>query len=273
MRWLLVVPLLTLLACVSPLKALQHEEPLAFEGARFTLKSDGFHEADAKTIARAIERAQPELARWGALDAPVTVYVVPTHDALTSAVGRSWDWLRAWSQYDNVIFQAPSTWASRPEQVNELVLHELTHCLLFQRSADAQTWETRRIPLWFREGMAVYTARQAHLYPSLEDTSRFLEQGGPDPFVDGETLSRERSAEVYGVALHAFTFLVDGAGDESVRAVMREMRSGKSFDEAFQAAMSRPVDAFVAEFRLWLKRRSFRKMHKTVPDAQVPDPA
>src|SRR6185295_2154512 len=52
-----------------------------------------------------------------------------------------------------------------PADVDELMLHELTHCVMYQRSASAADWSRKRIPLWFREGMASVTASQSYRWP------------------------------------------------------------------------------------------------------------
>ena len=61
-----------------------------------------------------------------------------------------------------------------PGQVAELLTHELTHCLMYQRSATADSWPYKGIPLWFREGMASVTAHQGYRRPHDEDIARYL---------------------------------------------------------------------------------------------------
>lgn len=258
MRWCW---LLFLWSCAGPLAGLKVETPLALESQRFLLRS---HESappgDTKRISVAIEKATPGLARWGGLTEPVTVHVVKSHDDLEAAVRRSgFAWLRAWGRYDDVIFQTPSTWTTQDELVNQLVLHELTHCLLFQRSGTRETWYLKSIPLWFREGMAVVTAGQAALYPSLEDSALWLERN-PDlnAFRDGEALSETQSAQVYGLALHAFRLLVHKHGDEKIRALMKTMQDGAHFAAAFAAVFGQNVEEFQRYFESYLKARTFR---------------
>ena len=108
---------------------------IELDAQRIILRSDEKGPADAQKISGAIAKAGPGLARWGGLKEPVTVYVVSTHDDLETAVRRhGYGWLRAWGRYDDVIFQAPSTWTTKDEVVEQLVLHELTHCLSARKS-------------------------------------------------------------------------------------------------------------------------------------------
>ncbi|MFT3708110.1 MAG: hypothetical protein QM817_10685 [Archangium sp.] len=253
--------------CVSPLTRLKVEKPLALEGAQFVLKSDGKSDRDVARIEQALQRVPSMLERWGTISAPVTVYVVPLHEDLEAAVGRpGFGWLRAWAHFDDVIFQAPSTWTTSQEVVDELVVHEVTHCLLFQASGDSTTWLSRHIPLWFREGMAIVTAHQQRRYPSLEDTARWLESN-PDlnPFEDGERLSKRNSAEVYGVGVHAFELLEEKVGAAKIRELMAAMHGGEDFEGAFAKALGTTLDAFLREFRAFLKARQFRDTHQSVP--------
>jgi len=123
---------------------------------RYELRSDGQHPADAARIEAAVKAAHEGLAKWGGVPEPVTIYLVGTHRDLERAVGLSgYDWLRAWTRRDNIIFQAPSTWDASDEALNQLMLHELTHSILFQRSGGATSWLIKNIPLWFREGQGI----------------------------------------------------------------------------------------------------------------------
>lgn len=278
------LPLLVLVVtgCVSPLQNLVTSQAVVAERARFDLRSDGRQPDDVKKVERALVEAAPRLAAWGGLVAPVTVYVVPDHDELERAVRRfGYDWLRAWARYDDVIFQSPGTWGARQEEVNELVLHELTHCVLFQRAGTPGDWHRRGIPLWFREGMAVWTARQARLYPSHEDVATWLER---DPwrnvFRDGEALSVDFYGQVYGYSLHAFSFLLKRFGEAHVLELLQEMQRGARFDEAFATALGLTTRQFQRDFENYLKLRAFRSSGRVLrrqvdpgAEAELPRPA
>jgi hypothetical protein len=220
-------------------------------------------EREVPGLRRAVDAALPRLERWGTLSEPLTVLVLPDHDSLEDAVRqRGLGWLRAWGRYAEVFIQAPSTWGlagASPTQLNELLLHELTHSLMYQLSADRFGWSRKRIPLWFREGMASYTAEQTYRWGSLEELARYLERHpDADPLRKPEELYRDESNLVYGVAHHAFTFLVRRYGEEAVRGVMSEMKGGADFPEAFEAAIGLTPDAFVRDFTHYVRWRGFR---------------
>jgi peptidase MA superfamily protein len=247
---------------------------LAGPSGQFLIEYAPADAQDAARVQQAVEQALPRLARWGALREPVTVKVLPDHEALENTVRqRDMDWLRAWSRYDDVFVQAPSTWgvagATQP-QINELLLHELTHSLMYQLASDRLGWSRKQIPLWFREGMASYTAEQSYRWVSLEEIARHFERvPGSDPVRSPGDLYRDDSNLIYGVAHHAFTFLVRRYGEDAVRALLDEMRRGKNFPEAFQSTIGVPPDTFVSDFTRYVRWRGFRS-GRAMPRASEP---
>ncbi len=275
MKWF--ISLLLVSGCAGPLGALRVATPLTIGDQAFTLRSTSKTSVDTRRIEAALAKATPGLKRWGGLKAPVTVYIVDTHDDLETAVRRhGFTWLRAWGRYDDVIFQAPSTWTTKEEFVEQLVLHELTHCLLFQRAGTRDTWYLKDIPLWFREGMAISTAGQSKLYPSLEDSARWLQKNPAlNAFRDGEELSEAQSTEVYGLALHGFEFLMRRYGEDRIIALMTTMHAGGDFDAAFEKVVGLSVDRFQKDFENYLRLRAFRgggRRRVTVPPMEPAPP-
>jgi hypothetical protein len=232
-------------------------EPLDLGRSRFELRSNGEQPDDVKRLKAALAAAEPQLGMWGGLETPVTVYVMRDHDDLEVAVRRiGYGWLRAWARYDDVLVQAPSTWGARDAELVELLLHELTHCVLFQRSGTRDDWHRRDIPLWFREGMAVWTAKQGRLYPSLGDIATWRRRNpGRDVFRDGERLSVEFYAQVYGYSLHAFSFFLRRFGEERVVELLAAMKAGARFAEAFAATTGLTTRQFERDFEAFLNER------------------
>lgn len=217
----------------------------------------------ARRVQRALEHAGPRLAIWGRLVAPVSVKVLPSHKALERAVDRSgYGWLRAWARYDEVFVQSPRTWSllgPRQREVDELMLHELTHCLMYQLAATPSGWARKRIPLWFREGMASYTAKQGDRWPSLEDLARHLERRPEDDLLrQADALYQDESDTVYGAAHHAFTFLVKRYGEQTVRELLWAMKRGPPFAPAFEAVVGVSEHTFLEDFSRYVRLRGFR---------------
>jgi len=260
-RWL---PLL-LAGCATPLSALTDHRQLTTPMGPVIIRSAPWAQPeDPATVARAVEQATPKLARWGPLDRAVDVFVMPTHADLESAVRRrGYDWLRAWAQYDDVLVQAPSTWTHDERDVVELLAHELTHCLMYQKAATAEDWVRKTIPLWFREGMATFTAEQGYRWMTLEDLAHVYERER-DPIVQAEELYQTKSGAVYAAAHYAFTFLFKRYGAEGVERVLYGMSKGMPFDAAFEAGIGLTTVEFTGEFRRFVVWRAFRGSGKRV---------
>jgi hypothetical protein len=243
----------------GPREAMTVDTPVG----RFSLEYVAGQKEEALMVLRALENASPKLARWGTLEEPVTVRVHADHDSLEDAARRSgYAWLRAWARYDEVDVQAPGTWGlfgATQRQVDEVLLHELTHSLMYQLASDRLGWRRAGIPPWFREGMASYTSEQGYHWPSLEQLTRYLHANpAQDPLKSPEELYRKESAVVYGAAHHAFNFLVKRYGEDAVRALMREMDRGVPFPEAFGAAVGLPLASFERDFDRYVRLRGYK---------------
>ncbi|WP_223634620.1 hypothetical protein [Corallococcus sp. EGB] len=251
-------------ACASaPLKATAPTDALALPHGEFFFQHSAKDAQATEMVRRAVENAGPRLSRWGSFQEPVTLIIHPNHAALERAAHRpGYDFLRAWARYEQVEVQSPRTWTragATQRQVDELLLHELTHSLMWQASATVSDWTRKGIPLWFSEGMASYTAGQGYRVPSLEDLSRFLhDHPQADPLARAESLYETENATVYGAAHHAFTFLMERYGEARVRGILAAMRRGQDFTGGFLAAIGLPVDAFLRDFRRYVFLRGFK---------------
>ncbi|GMU08059.1 hypothetical protein [Corallococcus caeni] len=276
-RWSLLLALLAttvlLSACASaPQKPASPAATLALPGGEFRFAHTQQDTQAADMVRRAVEHAGPRLARWGTFQEPVTLIIHPNHAALERAAHRpGYDFLRAWARYEQVEVQSPRTWTragATQKQVDELLLHELTHSLMWQASASVSDWTKKGIPLWFSEGMASYTAAQGYRVPSLEDLARFLHQyPQADPLARAESLYETENATVYGAAHHAFTFLMERYGEARVRGVLIAMRQGQDFTGGFQESIGLPVDAFLRDFRRYVFLRGFKGGRLAPPSA------
>ncbi len=243
-------------------------------------------ERAAAQVARAVRAALPLAERWGPLDQPVVITIHPGHAELEAAVRRrGYPWLRAWARYATIDLQSPSSWGligASDEQVTELLAHELTHCVMYQRAATEWTWSYKGIPLWFREGMASVTAGQGRHRGTVADLFRFYAQeasgagdGEPlgeelsrvarglgddgDPLADPEPLYQDRSELVYAAAHRAFRFLLDRYGEARVLDLLARMRAGATYDRAFTEAIGIGDPAFESDFRRFVVLQGWRR--------------
>lgn len=240
----------------------------------------------ARQVAGALQVALPRTARWGGLVEPVTITIHPTHAALEEAVRRpGYDWLRAWARYATIDLQAPSTWSWRgasDRRLEEVLTHELTHCVMYQRAGTDLNWSLKGIPLWFREGMASHTAAQGYRRGTLEDLWRFYQLGLPgagdgepepgavaraargraaegDPLAEPEQLYQDRSDVVYGAAHHAFAFLLARYGEAAVHDLLGRMHGGASFARAFRETYGIGEAELVSDFRRYVVWEGWRR--------------
>ncbi len=257
-----------LLACATVRPPAAKDVPLAAQveapGLLFQLL---YTSADAPEVARirdGLLSAGPRLLRWGSFRQGVWIRVFPDHQSLEEAVDRrGYPWLRAWAFGDQILLQSPRSWSAAGSaavsaagsavitaELDELLAHELTHALMYQLlepddaplSPEAPMEEP---PLWFREGMASVTAGQGHRRLSGDDLSRWLAaHPGADLLHPSAELYRTEKEAVYGAAHRAFDLLVATSGDQSVRDVLRGVRSGACFEDSFKAATGHELSEF-----------------------------
>ncbi len=259
---------LALLLCgCPPVKVpLPYALSVSSDAGKVQLLFSGSERKDAERLELAAKEVTPKLARWGALQQPVTVRIVPSRAQLDAESGGAGiAWLKAWARSDSIVLLAPSQWAifaPAQSELEQLLLHELTHCLTYQLAQTARTG--RKLPLWFREGMALVTAGQGYKLASLEDLARHYERGGVDPLTEPELLYRNENQLVYGAAHHAFAFLLRRYGDDSVKQLLALMSGTLSFDDAFEQSLGLSEDAFIRDFRRYVRLRGFRggRLHR-----------
>jgi len=277
------VAALALSACAAS-RAPGQVEVLSFlevqaAGASFRVVYGPDDAGAARQVARALEAAAPRAQRFAPLSAPVTLTLHPTHEALERAVDRpGFAWLRAWARARTVDLQSPRSWGmslwpfkgkARDQEVEELLVHELTHCAMFQAAGGEGAWVLLEVPRWFAEGMASVAAGQGYRRARLselrahwraqDEAAAGLGDGwlahrgdhdrAGDPLLDPDPLYRDRADLVYGAAHHAFAALVARHGDAAVRGLIARLGEGASFGQAFAAAFGTRPDAFAEAFR------------------------
>jgi hypothetical protein len=254
---------LVLVACASariparepPLARRVQAPGLLFEVVVYT-RSD---RNEVGRIGGGLVAAGPRLARWGSFKQGVWIRVFPDHESLEAAVHKKdYPWLRAWAYPDQILLQSPRTWnpespAALEEELSELLVHELTHSLMYQLLEPGdEGWKPDAAiedpPLWFREGMASVTAGQGHRRLSGEDLARWIAaHPGADLLHPPSELYRTEKEAVYGAAHRAFDLLVSICGDQAIRDVLRGVRTGARFADSFQAATGHELAEFERE--------------------------
>jgi len=259
-----VLALLVGAGCVGPRFAMRVEVlPVQTEAGTFRVEYQAREEQGANMVRTAVEQISVRLVRWGRFQEPVALRVHPDLRSLEKAARRSgYDWLRAWARYDVVDVQDPNTWQpirASQQDLNETLLHELTHALMYQLAADKGGWRQKKIPAWFREGMASYTAEQGYRWPTLEGLAQILAENPDwDPLLRPEPLYAKQMPVAYGAAHHAFKFLVNRYGEDAMRALLAEMSRGPDFPVAFTATIGLPPETFLRDFARYVRLRGFK---------------
>ncbi|HWE25420.1 MAG TPA: hypothetical protein VG496_15890 [Myxococcales bacterium] len=218
----------------------------------FDVRYVGDDSADAARIAARLVAAGPQLSRWGTFRHRVSIRVLPDHATLENRIGlHGYPWLRAWAFGDQILLQSPRSWtdsAASSEELAELLVHELTHALMYQLVQPSEGGFLEEPPLWFREGMASVTAQQGHRRLDADELQSWRHA---HPLTDllhpSSELYRTEKEAVYSAAHHAFERLVALNGDRAIRAILRGLRSGARFEEAFAAATGRSLSAFESD--------------------------
>jgi len=236
-----------------------------------------WNEATADLLRKAVPEAAKVLSRWGGLREPVTITVVNSQWELQEAVGRPVPGISAWARRNQVILWDPRWWPMAPgiaehpalaaqvrrTQVTDLLKHELTHSLMFQRAGGSPSDPRDRIPFWFREGMATVTAGEGAKWPPPESLAQWLAaHQGEDLLRDAQKFARADPAIAYGAAYHGFDFLDRRYGDATVLRILDRMRVRGGFPEAFRDAVGLSVEPFATDFRRYLTWRGF---HSATP--------
>jgi hypothetical protein len=268
--WAILLVLLSACATFPRGGALSRTIQVGQDDAHFVLAFQEIDAQEAEKISVALPSVLARLHRWGSFDVPVTIHIHPSHESLEAAVSHEgYPWLRAWARFDTIDLQSPRTWSltgASSAQVSELLTHELTHCLMYQRSSSAWTWPFKGTPLWFREGMASVTAEQGYRRSSPR-TIRDWMKAHPDrdPVGKGDALYQSEPDIVYGSAHRAFEYLIERHGAAVVTSILAEMKRGAGFGEAFRRSTTVAVSSFEQQFLQFILAGGWRANANLAP--------
>ncbi len=184
-------------------------------------------------LERQLDGIAATLARWGKFSRPV--HLTTTDDRNNLSVDQSQPWhnsLRGVATLDSVVILQPKLWVGvyAPNSLEELLLHELAHVLLFQRASADDAKTMPYFPTWFREGMATLVAEGS-------PDARWRRELGAHPQLDlladaDEELVAQHGDAVYRHAAILFALWMDLFGSSGLATLCRAMRKGHSFAAA-----------------------------------------
>ena len=140
--------------------------------------------------------------------------------------------------------------------LEEVVPHELSHLLLFQRVPRV------RFPIWFLEGLAQWQAREWSMVDGWQLATSVW--NGTAPRLRDMTYSypaeESRAQGAYRVSYAAFTELFSAGGFERLPAFLSEVDRQRSFDTAFLDFWGFSLSDYGAYFQDDLERRYHSKL-------------
>jgi len=173
------------------------------------------------------------LARWGKFSRPVHLTSAADRSDLSQHCQLPWhNTVRGLATLDNLKVLQPRLWlgVQGPRALEELLLHELAHVLLFQRASAADATAMPYFPTWFREGMATLVAEGP---PEARWRRDLAHHAQLDLLADADDeLIALHGDAAYQHAAILFAAWMDRFGSSGLAAVCREMRKGHSFAAA-----------------------------------------
>ena len=186
-------------------------------------------------------------AEWLGVEtrAPVRVHLVKDYAGLREAVGAAPAWAVAVARRDDVLaFRLDRLTRAGATSLDLVLRHEVVHQVLGHLGGTP-------LPRWFEEGLCVHHAGIAYFEPdaSLE---RVAAGGSLPTFAEVDAYFRrdERSAALayrYGHA--AVTRFLERFGPDLLRRLLRNLKAGLPFEEAFREATGVPLAEFEEQWR------------------------
>ena len=165
--------------------------------------------------------------------------------------------------YWEKLFLSPGAFDRGEESLAELTTHELTHYLFNTHLGEKAHIE--KIPLWFREGIAVFVANGGAGYTKDKQVSDLISSKEKAAYLSGElnfwfvsqnpadALAKNGTANwlVYRVSALLLHYLHDTRPD-SFEKLTGLLLSGVAFDQAIEASYGKKIDVLFKEFSQYL---------------------
>jgi hypothetical protein len=215
-----------------------HDQFFQEQGAHFTVLFEG--PQDVQLANRALDILEEGYFRVGqALNAfPArNVTVVLYTEQQFKDITRAPTWAAA--AYDGKIRVPLRGALAQPEELQRVLVHELTHAML-------HSTVQRGLPAWLNEGLAVNFEPHGVAWAETEVTKARQ----PLPFAALARTFKELSGDAARVAYAQSAVLthhlLQEAGGTTLNIVLQDLNAGESFETAFEQRFLMPFDRYVA---------------------------
>ncbi len=207
----------------------------------------------AKRVSSVVEANFPYVARSIGFrqSLRVRIFLPPTEEKfalLTEGKIPDWGVGCAFPQQRTIVLRASS---KGKVDLEELVVHELSHVLLDQATGGA------RLPRWFNEGVAMWQSRQWRWGQDFTmNKAVFLHQLIPLSQIDNMLLfSSSRAQLAYTESFLALIYLFQLGGREALQKLVQQMASGKRFSQALFEVYGCSEKEFATEWEEYVQHK------------------
>lgn len=196
---------------------------------------------------------------------PIEAYVCSSQESFNEYVFLSKNVKGA--VYWGKLFLSPAAFNHSEKFLSELTTHELTHYLFYTHLGAKAHIE--HVPLWFREGVAVFVADGGSEYTKDKNVSSLMTVAEKEAFLSGETHFWFASKDPHdavtknGVAnwlLYRvgglFVHYMHDARPDSFNKLIQLLLSGTKFDEAVEISYQKSIEVLLRDFSQYLSTKN-----------------
>jgi len=180
----------------------------------------------------------------------INIYIVPSRSAFRElAKDRLPDWTAAFaSPHSKSLYVKSPRWDNPQADFYSTLAHELVHLIMHAHMGN------RRFPRWMDEGLAVFYSNEKQ-WQSATAISKAMLTDSIIPLSEIEQVldfHKVKADLAYQQSYSAVRYILEFYDIDGMRAILDELRQGKSMDDAFYAGTASRFDDFELEWRSYI---------------------
>ncbi|MFZ6758805.1 hypothetical protein ACO0K9_16490 [Undibacterium sp. Ji50W] len=209
-----------------------------------------------------------EVALNAHFEKPIEIYVCASQDTFNEYVFLSKNVRGA--VYWGKLFLSPGAFGRGEESLAELTTHELTHYLFYTHLGEKA--HIKNIPIWFREGIAVFVADGGPAYTKYKDVSALMSSEEKEAYLSGnidfwftstnpaDAVTKNGAANwlIYRVGA-SFVHYMHDSQPENFGKLIQLLLSGTEFPQALEVSYGKNIEVLRKEFSQYLARKDALK--------------